>query len=77
MDGIPENEKEWKKPIFITILLYWCKAEFEFGGLPSWLLADRGIQLRCSDPTFLVHVDKFMHKLLDMLAPYQYSKGWI
>lgn len=53
---------------------YIC-AEFEFGGLPSWLLNEEGIQLRSSDPKYLQNVDRFLDRLLPMLAPYQYSRG--
>lgn len=30
---------------------YIC-AEWDFGGLPAWLLRDKGLRLRCSDPRF-------------------------
>ena len=34
---------------------YIC-AEWDFGGLPAWLLREQGLRLRCSDPQFLRHV---------------------
>ena len=34
---------------------YIC-AEWEFGGLPAWLLQQDGMRLRCSDPAYLAHV---------------------
>ena len=50
--------------------------EFEFGGLPAWLLAKPGLkQVRSSDPSYLESVDKFFDVLMPMLAPLQYSQG--
>ena len=34
---------------------YIC-AEWEFGGLPGWLLSGEGLRLRVSDPVFMKHV---------------------
>lgn len=42
---------------------YIC-AEWEGGGLPSWLLADPGIRLRSRDPRFLGAVDDYFGRLL-------------
>jgi beta-galactosidase len=36
---------------------YIC-AEWEFGGLPAWLLAEDGMKLRVSYPPFLKHVQE-------------------
>ncbi|MEV6397721.1 beta-galactosidase family protein [Streptomyces sp. NPDC051907] len=46
---------------------YIC-AEWEGGGLPSWLLAEPGIRLRTRDPRFLAAVDDYFARLL---APLQ------
>ena len=35
---------------------YIC-AEWDFGGLPAWLLADPGCRVRCADPAYLEAVD--------------------
>ncbi|OME96722.1 MULTISPECIES: glycoside hydrolase family 35 protein [Paenibacillus] len=48
---------------------YIC-AEWEFGGLPSWLLKDRNIRLRCYDPDFLQKVDAYYDKLIPKLVPH-------
>ena len=51
-------------------------AEWEMGGLPSWLLRfNRSIALRTSDPLFLSHVDRWMGVLLPTVAPLLYENG--
>lgn len=42
-------------------------AEWEFGGLPAWLLADPDMRLRCSYPPFLEKVDAYYDVLLAKL----------
>jgi beta-galactosidase len=41
---------------------YIC-AEWDFGGLPAWLLEDKAMRLRCSDPAFLAPMDAFLQRL--------------
>lgn len=54
---------------------YIC-AEWEFGGLPSWLLAgEPEINLRCDDPHFLSHVDAYYDVLLPKLQPLLCTNG--
>ncbi|AXI80156.1 glycoside hydrolase family 35 protein [Peterkaempfera bronchialis] len=53
---------------------YIC-AEWEGGGLPSWLLADPGIRLRSADPAFLAAVDGYFDALLPHVLPYLGSRG--
>ncbi|GGV85387.1 beta-galactosidase [Streptomyces gelaticus] len=53
---------------------YIC-AEWEGGGLPSWLLAEDGIELRSRDPRFLAAVDGYLAALLPPLKPYLSSAG--
>lgn len=53
---------------------YIC-AEWEFGGLPSWLLADPAIRLRCSDPRFLEKVKAYYDELLPRLKPLLCTSG--
>lgn len=53
---------------------YIC-AEWDFGGLPAWLLRDKGLRLRCSDPRFLDHVADYFRVLLPKLLPLQSSRG--
>ncbi|AIQ64896.1 beta-galactosidase [Paenibacillus stellifer] len=53
---------------------YIC-AEWEFGGLPSWLLADSEIRLRCQDEKFLSRVDSYYDELLPRLKPLLCTNG--
>lgn len=53
---------------------YIC-AEWEFGGLPAWLLAEDGMRLRVSYPPFLQHVEAYYQVLLERLAPLQVDRG--
>ncbi|MFF6772303.1 beta-galactosidase family protein [Streptomyces sp. NPDC012637] len=53
---------------------YIC-AEWEGGGLPSWLLAEPGIRLRSRDPRFLAAVDDYFDRLLTPLLPHLAPRG--
>lgn len=53
---------------------YIC-AEWEFGGLPGWLLSGDGMRLRVSDPAFLGHVKDYYNVLLPILKPLQITEG--
>jgi len=53
---------------------YIC-AEWEFGGLPAWLLADDGMKIRVSYPPFLKAVDEYYSVLIPKLVPYQVDNG--
>ncbi|MFE3764837.1 glycoside hydrolase family 35 protein [Streptomyces sp. NPDC059104] len=53
---------------------YIC-AEWEGGGLPSWLLAEEGIVLRSRDPRFLRAVDEYLGALMPPLLPWLGSRG--
>ncbi|AZN39288.1 glycoside hydrolase family 35 protein [Paenibacillus albus] len=53
---------------------YIC-SEWEFGGLPAWLLANPYIQLRCSHPAFLAKVDAYYDELIPRLAPLLCTNG--
>ncbi|XP_006972225.1 beta-galactosidase-1-like protein [Peromyscus maniculatus bairdii] len=53
---------------------YIC-AEWEMGGLPSWLLRKPNIHLRSSDPDFLAAVDSWFQVLLPKIYPFLYHNG--
>ncbi|WP_420310447.1 glycoside hydrolase family 35 protein [Streptomyces sp. YS-B37] len=53
---------------------YIC-AEWEGGGLPSWLLAEPGIRLRSTDPRYLAAVDRYFAVLLPLLLPCLGTRG--
>ncbi|MFD2114639.1 beta-galactosidase [Paenibacillus yanchengensis] len=53
---------------------YIC-AEWEFGGLPAWLLADSDMVLRCFYQPFLDKVDAYFDELLPRLEPLLCTNG--
>ena len=53
---------------------YIC-AEWDMGGLPSWLLTYKNIVLRSSDPVYLSHVDQWLSILLPKMKPLLYENG--
>ncbi|KQX56307.1 MULTISPECIES: glycoside hydrolase family 35 protein [unclassified Streptomyces] len=53
---------------------YIC-AEWEGGGLPSWLLADEDLVPRSRDPRYLSAVDEYLGALLPPLRPHLGSNG--
>lgn len=53
---------------------YIC-AEWEFGGLPAWLLREDGMRLRVNYPPFLRHVEEYYRVLLPRLTKWQCTKG--
>jgi len=53
---------------------YIC-SEFEFGGLPSWLLKYPNMGLRCNDPQYLEKVRPFYKELFDRIRPHLCTNG--
>lgn len=53
---------------------YIC-AEWDFGGLPAWLLKDKNMQIRCMYPDYLKCVERFYKELLARLVPHLKSHG--
>ncbi|MET8543666.1 beta-galactosidase [Kitasatospora sp. NPDC004799] len=53
---------------------YIC-AEWEGGGLPSWLLAEPGIRLRSQDPSYLRAVEAYFEQLLPPLLDRLATRG--
>jgi beta-galactosidase len=53
---------------------YIC-SEWDFGGLPSWLLKDQRMQVRCSYPPYLAAVDRYFDALLPQLVSLQSASG--
>jgi beta-galactosidase len=53
---------------------YIC-AEWDFGGLPAWLLADENVRLRTTDPVYLAAVDQWFDQLIPVLAELQATRG--
>ena len=53
---------------------YIC-SEWEFGGLPSWLLRYPNIGLRCCDPVYLEKVTPYYRELLSRIRPHLSTNG--
>ena len=53
---------------------YIC-AEWDFGGLPPWLLKDRNLRLRCNNDIYKKHVEDWFTLLFNKLRPYLESNG--
>lgn len=50
-------------------------SEWDFGGLPAWLLKERKLVVRSSEPSFLAAVKAYYDRLLPMLLPYLSTNG--
>nr|XP_046170524.1 beta-galactosidase-1-like protein 2 [Oncorhynchus gorbuscha] len=53
---------------------YIC-AEWDLGGLPSWLLRDKNMKLRTTYPGFTEAVNSFFDKLIPIIKPLQFKEG--
>lgn len=53
---------------------YIC-SEWEFGGLPSWLLRYKNIKIRTSERTWMEKVTRYFNMLLPILAMLQFTRG--
>ena len=53
---------------------YVC-AEWDFGGLPAWLLREPGMQVRSRNPLFMAATTQWFHRLGKELAPLQSAYG--
>lgn len=53
---------------------YIC-AEWENGGFPGWILADRNLRLRHRDPAYLALVDAWFDALIPVIASRQACRG--
>lgn len=53
---------------------YVC-AEWEFGGLPPYLLRTPGIRVRCLDPVYMKAAERYISRLADVLRPHLVTNG--
>ena len=53
---------------------YIC-AEWEFGGLPAWLLKDKNMRIRSQHPDFLAAVESYYKELLPRVNRFQTTQG--
>jgi len=79
-DGILDVERFVRLAAALDLMViirpgpYIC-AEWEFGGLPAWLLADPAMQLRCAYEPYLKAVDRYLDAAMERLVPLQASRG--
>jgi len=53
---------------------YAC-AEWDFGGLPAWLLRTPDIKVRCMDDRYLEACDKYVEKIAGIIRPFLVQNG--
>ncbi|CAG9766096.1 unnamed protein product [Ceutorhynchus assimilis] len=53
---------------------YIC-SEYNFGGFPAWLLREKTMGFRTSEPTYMKFVTRYFNILLTLLAAFQFTKG--
>ena len=53
---------------------YIC-AEWDLGGLPSWLLNYRGMRIRCADEVFMEKEFRYLDRLFEILRPRLITNG--
>jgi beta-galactosidase len=53
---------------------YVC-AEWDFGGIPAYLLAAPDLKIRCMDPRYMEAVERFLTSLADVIRPLLITRG--
>lgn len=53
---------------------YIC-SEWDFGGLPWWLLKDKGMKVRCSHPSFLEKMTPYLERVCEIMKPRMLDNG--
>lgn len=53
----------------------YCCAEWDLGGIPSYLLKIPDIKLRCSDPRYLKAAERYLTRLATVVKPLQVTQG--
>ena len=53
---------------------YIC-SEWDFGGLPRWLLKDKGMKVRCSHPSFLEKMTPYLERVCEIMKPRMLDNG--
>ncbi len=53
---------------------YIC-AEWEFGGLPWWLQAEEGLEIRCNNKAYIYYFERYLEKLFSEIRPYLSTNG--
>lgn len=68
---ICQQEKMW---VLLRPGPYVC-AEWDFGGLPAYLLKIPDIKVRCMDPRYMEGVTRYINRLAKEIAPLQCTNG--
>lgn len=53
---------------------YIC-AEWEFGGLPWWIMTDENMEIRCMNPEYIDCFEKYLDKLFEQVRPNLITNG--
>lgn len=53
---------------------YVC-AEWEFGGIPPYLLRNPELKIRCMDPHYMIAAERYISRLADVLRPHLITNG--
>ena len=53
---------------------YIC-SEWEFGGLPAWLLTKPGLKLRCNEPQFIHYASRYLKEVFKRVKPLLIENG--
>lgn len=53
----------------------YCCAEYDFGGIPTYLLRHKDLKIRCMDPHYMAAVERYFKVLAAELRPLQVSQG--
>lgn len=53
---------------------YIC-AEWDYGGLPSWLLTHRNMHIRCMDDEFLKYETRYLSRIFEIIRPRLITNG--
>ena len=53
---------------------YIC-AEWEFGGLPWWIQNDENMEIRCSNPIYIKHFERYLDRVFDEVRPFLCTNG--
>lgn len=69
--SIAEEEGMW---VIVRPGPYVC-AEWEFGGIPPYLLRTPGIKVRCLDPVYMKAAERYLSRLADELRPHLITNG--
>jgi len=74
LDGFLQAAREEGLQAIVRPGPYIC-AEWDNGGLPSWLTAALDRHLRTSDPAYLAEVDRWFDVLIPRIAEHQVTRG--